>query len=151
VPGPFTVAEDRGTYAGEPSFSTVGAPITISKHGVGPNNGGAGAEGTHPSQMLGATRSSSLTRSVSDYGDGGARQTRGAPSEAALSSAERESEVHETTAAATGAGLEREHERERTARVVGGRPTGHLFPSVVRHDTDMTVTQLHVPGEFGTA
>lgn len=26
--------------------------------------------------------------------------------------------------------------------------TGHIFPSVLRHDTDMSVSQLHVPGEF---
>lgn len=30
-------------------------------------------------------------------------------------------------------------------------PTGHLFPSVLRHDTDMSVRQLHVPGEWNAA
>lgn len=147
VPGPTVVGQDRGTYAGEPSFSTAGAPITISKHGVGANGGaGAGAEGTLPPQMLETMRSSSLTRSVSDYGDGDARHTRGTSK--AASSVGRESEVK--TTAPSEAGLERERDRERDGRA-GVRPTGHLFPSVVRHDTDMTVTQLHVPGEFGAA
>jgi hypothetical protein len=35
-------------------------------------------------------------------------------------------------------GLERE----------GAHETGAFFPKVVRHDTDMSVSQLHVPGEF---
>jgi len=30
----------------------------------------------------------------------------------------------------------------------GAHPTGHMFPSVVRHDTDMSVSKLHIPGEF---
>ena len=30
----------------------------------------------------------------------------------------------------------------------GAHETGHIFPSVVRHDTDISVSQLHVPGEF---
>lgn len=30
----------------------------------------------------------------------------------------------------------------------GARETGHIFPSVVRHDTNMSVSRLHVPGEF---
>lgn len=30
----------------------------------------------------------------------------------------------------------------------GAHETGHIFPSVVRHNTDMSVSQLHVPGEF---
>lgn len=30
----------------------------------------------------------------------------------------------------------------------GAHGTGQLFPKVVRHDTDMSVSQLHVPGEF---
>jgi hypothetical protein len=27
-------------------------------------------------------------------------------------------------------------------------PTGHIFPSVMRHDTDISVSDLHVPGEY---
>lgn len=38
-------------------------------------------------------------------------------------------------------GLERE----------GAHETGAIFPKVVRHDTDMSVSQLHVPGEFPPA
>jgi hypothetical protein len=38
-------------------------------------------------------------------------------------------------------GLERE----------GAHETGAFFPKVVRHDTDMSVSQLHVPGEFPPA
>lgn len=30
----------------------------------------------------------------------------------------------------------------------GAHETGHIFPSVVRHDTDISVSQLHVPGSF---
>lgn len=30
----------------------------------------------------------------------------------------------------------------------GAHETGHIFPSVVRHNTDISVSQLHVPGEF---
>lgn len=30
----------------------------------------------------------------------------------------------------------------------GAHPTGRLFPKVVRHNTDMSVSNLHVPGEF---
>ena len=30
----------------------------------------------------------------------------------------------------------------------GARSTGHIFPSVVRHNTDMSVSNLHIPGEF---
>lgn len=30
----------------------------------------------------------------------------------------------------------------------GAHETGHIFPKVIRHDTDMSVSQLHVPGEF---
>ncbi|GAB7352181.1 hypothetical protein MBLNU459_g2660t3 [Dothideomycetes sp. NU459] len=30
----------------------------------------------------------------------------------------------------------------------GAHETGVLFPKVIRHDTDMSVSQLHVPGEF---
>ena len=30
----------------------------------------------------------------------------------------------------------------------GARPTGNLFPSLLRHNTDMSVSALHVPGEF---
>lgn len=30
----------------------------------------------------------------------------------------------------------------------GAHSTGQFFPSVVRHDTDMSVSKLHVPGEF---
>jgi len=30
----------------------------------------------------------------------------------------------------------------------GARSTGHIFPSVVRHNTDMSVSKLHIPGEF---
>jgi hypothetical protein len=30
----------------------------------------------------------------------------------------------------------------------GAHETGHIFPKVVRHDTDISVSQLHVPGEF---
>lgn len=30
----------------------------------------------------------------------------------------------------------------------GAHETGRIFPSVVRHDTDMSVSGLHVPGEF---
>lgn len=30
----------------------------------------------------------------------------------------------------------------------GAHQTGSLFPKVVRHNTDMSVSQLHVPGEF---
>lgn len=30
----------------------------------------------------------------------------------------------------------------------GARETGAIFPSVVRHNTDMSISQLHVPGEF---
>lgn len=33
----------------------------------------------------------------------------------------------------------------------GARQTGSFFPAVVRHNTDMSVSQLHVPGEFPTA
>jgi hypothetical protein len=33
----------------------------------------------------------------------------------------------------------------------GAHKTGAFFPSVVRHDTDMSVSQLHVPGEFPPA
>lgn len=35
-------------------------------------------------------------------------------------------------------GLERE----------GAHETGHIFPKVVRHDTDISVSNLHVPGKF---
>ncbi|KAI4729950.1 hypothetical protein E4T49_02302 [Aureobasidium sp. EXF-10728] len=38
-------------------------------------------------------------------------------------------------------GLERE----------GAHETGAIFPKVVRHDTDMSVSKLHVPGEFPPA
>ncbi|KAK5287336.1 phosphatidylinositol 4,5-bisphosphate-binding protein, partial [Cryomyces antarcticus] len=30
----------------------------------------------------------------------------------------------------------------------GAHPTGRLFPKVLRHDTNMSIAQLHVPGEF---
>lgn len=30
----------------------------------------------------------------------------------------------------------------------GAHETGHIFPSVVRHNTDISISQLHVPGEF---
>lgn len=30
----------------------------------------------------------------------------------------------------------------------GAHETGAIFPRVIRHDTDMSVSQLHVPGEF---
>jgi hypothetical protein len=30
----------------------------------------------------------------------------------------------------------------------GAHETGHIFPSVIRHNTDISVSQLHVPGEF---
>lgn len=30
----------------------------------------------------------------------------------------------------------------------GAHETGHIFPKVIRHDTDISVSQLHVPGEF---
>lgn len=30
----------------------------------------------------------------------------------------------------------------------GAHETGHIFPSVVRHNTDISVSQLHVPGSF---
>lgn len=30
----------------------------------------------------------------------------------------------------------------------GAHTTGQMFPSVVRHDTDMSVSKLHIPGEF---
>nr|POE96979.1 phosphatidylinositol 4,5-bisphosphate-binding protein slm1 [Quercus suber] len=30
----------------------------------------------------------------------------------------------------------------------GAHETGHLFPRVVRHDTSLSVSKLHVPGEF---
>lgn len=30
----------------------------------------------------------------------------------------------------------------------GAHETGRIFPSVVRHDTDISVSQLHVPGSF---
>nr|POE48782.1 phosphatidylinositol 4,5-bisphosphate-binding protein slm1 [Quercus suber] len=30
----------------------------------------------------------------------------------------------------------------------GAHETGHLFPRVVRHDTNLSVSKLHVPGEF---
>ncbi|THW72035.1 hypothetical protein D6D19_06873 [Aureobasidium pullulans] len=33
----------------------------------------------------------------------------------------------------------------------GAHQTGAIFPRVVRHDTDMSVSQLHVPGEFPPA
>ncbi|WPG97925.1 Phosphatidylinositol 4,5-bisphosphate-binding protein SLM2, protein [Acrodontium crateriforme] len=32
----------------------------------------------------------------------------------------------------------------------GARETGHIFPSVIRHNTDMSVSKLHVPGEYGS-
>lgn len=32
----------------------------------------------------------------------------------------------------------------------GAHGTGQLFPAVVRHDTDMSVSKLHVPGEYVT-
>lgn len=32
----------------------------------------------------------------------------------------------------------------------GAHETGHIFPSVVRHDTDMSVSKLHVPGEYNS-
>ena len=35
-------------------------------------------------------------------------------------------------------GLERE----------GAHETGHIFPKIIRHDTDMSVSKLHVPGEY---
>ncbi|KAG9948798.1 hypothetical protein KCU85_g4685, partial [Aureobasidium melanogenum] len=33
----------------------------------------------------------------------------------------------------------------------GAHETGNIFPKVVRHDTDMSVSKLHVPGEFPPA
>ena len=30
----------------------------------------------------------------------------------------------------------------------GAHETGQIFPKVIRHDTDISVSQLHVPGEF---
>ncbi|KAH0382010.1 hypothetical protein KCU92_g6647, partial [Aureobasidium melanogenum] len=33
----------------------------------------------------------------------------------------------------------------------GAHETGNFFPKVVRHDTDMSVSKLHVPGEFPPA
>ena len=33
----------------------------------------------------------------------------------------------------------------------GLRPTGHFFPSVLRHDTSMSAGELHVPGEWTSA
>jgi hypothetical protein len=30
----------------------------------------------------------------------------------------------------------------------GAHETGKFFPSVVRHDTNMSISKLHVPGEF---
>jgi hypothetical protein len=31
---------------------------------------------------------------------------------------------------------------------VNAHPTGHIFPRVLRHDTDVSVSDLHIPGEF---
>ncbi|KAG9821110.1 hypothetical protein KCU63_g17667, partial [Aureobasidium melanogenum] len=33
----------------------------------------------------------------------------------------------------------------------GAHETGNFFPKVVRHDTDMSVSKLHIPGEFPPA
>lgn len=30
----------------------------------------------------------------------------------------------------------------------GAHKTGHVFPAIIRHDTDMSISALHVPGEF---
>ena len=30
----------------------------------------------------------------------------------------------------------------------GAHETGRIFPKVIRHDTDMSISQLHVPGKF---
>lgn len=30
----------------------------------------------------------------------------------------------------------------------GAHETGHIFPAIIRHDTDISVSRLHVPGEF---
>jgi len=34
---------------------------------------------------------------------------------------------------------------------VNARPTGEIFPTVLRHDTDTSISALHVPGEYPRA
>jgi hypothetical protein len=47
-----------------------------------------------------------------------------------------------TTGSATAAGQLGGLERE------GAHETGTIFPKVIRHDTDMSISQLHIPGKF---
>ncbi|KAF1982063.1 hypothetical protein K402DRAFT_424907 [Aulographum hederae CBS 113979] len=39
---------------------------------------------------------------------------------------------------------------DKQSRGTGLKETGTIFPSVLRHDTDMSVRDLHVPGEWGS-
>ena len=31
---------------------------------------------------------------------------------------------------------------------VNAHPTGHMFPAVLRHNTDVSISDLHIPGEY---
>ncbi|TID14348.1 ph domain-containing protein [Venturia nashicola] len=47
----------------------------------------------------------------------------------------------------TGTSIHTQYDTARDGRV-NAHPTGHIFPAVLRHNTDVSVSDLHVPGEF---
>lgn len=47
----------------------------------------------------------------------------------------------------TGSSVHTQYDTARDGRV-NAHPTGHIFPTVLRHNTDVSVSDLHVPGEF---
>ncbi|KAE9977572.1 hypothetical protein BLS_001281 [Venturia inaequalis] len=47
----------------------------------------------------------------------------------------------------TGSSIHTQYDTARDGRV-NAHPTGHIFPAVLRHNTDVSVSDLHVPGEY---
>lgn len=47
----------------------------------------------------------------------------------------------------TGTSIHTQYDTARDGRV-NAHPTGHIFPAVLRHNTDVSVSDLHVPGEY---
>lgn len=47
----------------------------------------------------------------------------------------------------TGTSMHTQYDTARDGRV-NAHPTGHIFPAVLRHNTDVSVSDLHVPGEY---
>ncbi|KAL9050793.1 MAG: hypothetical protein Q9162_006414 [Coniocarpon cinnabarinum] len=139
--------KQQQTYVGdEPAHQRHSLQRGNSVHNTSSGAGGAGHNSSHeasdleePSQGGSKARepAAMLGADFVGAGTGDAKSTISSSAASTEYPQEVEERQDQTTQTAT----------DHTSR--GGlRPTGHLFPSVLRHDTEMSVRQLHVPGEW---